>query len=237
MRFLFIDPIGDKESTDLNIGIAYCASAAIEQGHLISVVDLVNTMPPDPLAAIKTAVENFQPDAVGISITNMSFNTSKGYVDDIKRYFKGMVVLGGPEITALAARSLELMPNADIAVIGEGEITLVELLAAIGKNASLESVNGLVWRKSNNIITNPPRPFIADLDKVLFPNYDVFGVSAMDLYPIVTSRGCPYGCIFCFSHLGKKWRARTAENIIEELKIAKNKYGARNHCISLWCNP
>lgn len=233
MKVLFIDPLGDKESTGLNIGIAYCASAIIEKGHVASVLDLVNIREsPEPVLRIKKAVESFLPDVIGISVTNMSFNNSRSYARDIKTYFKGAIVLGGPEVSAIAGRSLELIDSADMAIVGEGEIVLVELLDAMEKKYPLKYVKGLVWRDGKDIIVNPSREFIRDLDKIQFPDYDVFGVDKMDVYPIVTTRGCPYGCCFCFSHLGKKWRARSAENIIEELKIAKHKYGAKLFHIS-----
>jgi radical SAM superfamily enzyme YgiQ (UPF0313 family) len=227
MRVLFIDPMGDKASTGLNIGIAYCAASILKHNHTVGVLDLVNIREGLPSVRIKRAVGEFYPDIIGLSITNMSFNNSKSYIEGLRSYFKGTVVLGGPEITALSVRSLELIPGADIAVIGEGEITFVELLDAIANQVPLESVNGLVWRNDQGIIVNPPREFISDLDEVTFPNYDIFGVDKMDVYPILTSRGCPHGCIFCFSHLGKKWRARKPGNIIEELRIAKKRFGIK----------
>lgn len=230
MKILFIDPPGDKESSGLNIGIAYCASALIEAHHTVSILDFVNIRSGDPLERIRRAVEAYRPDIIGISVTNMSFNNSKRYTEDIRRYFKGIVILGGPEVSALAGRALALMPNADMAVMGEGELTLVELFSALERKTTLADVKGLVWRdgeRKERVIINQARDFIRDLDTIPLPNYDVFGVDKMDVYPIVTTRGCPYGCIFCFSHLGKKWRARSPENIIGEIRMAKEKYGAR----------
>ncbi len=235
MKMLFVDPMGDREAAGLNLGIAYCATSAFNQGHTISILDLVNIRKGEqPHKRIKTAVENFHPDIIGISVTNMSFNNSKSYAEDIKSYFKGSIVLGGPEISALAGKSLELIPNADMAVIGEGEITIIDLLNAIEKKSHFESVKGLVWRDGQKIVVNPSREFIRNLDEVAFPNYGIFGVDKMDVYPISTTRGCPYGCIFCFCNLGKKWRTRSIENVIEEIRIAKNRYGAKLFHI---CDP
>jgi radical SAM superfamily enzyme YgiQ (UPF0313 family) len=157
----------------------------------------------------------------------MSFNSTKAYTDYIKKNLKVPVILGGPEVSALGGKSLELMSNADIAVIGEGEFTLVELLDAMEKGNVLDDIKGIAWRHDGRIVLNQKREFIRDLDGVDFPDYAIFGVDKMDVYPIVTTRGCPYGCIFCFSHLGKRWRARSPENVIAELKIAKERYGAK----------
>jgi len=227
MKVLFIDPMGDRESTGLNIGIAYCATSIIEKGHEVSVLDLVNIRQKDAYLAIKKAVERFCPDIIGISVTNMSFNNCRSYAADIKKYFKGIIVLGGPEVSALAEKSLELILGADMAIIGEGEITFPELLETIHNKGYLGDIKGLAWRNNGKIIINTQREFVKDLDKIPFPDYSVFGVDKMDVYPIVTTRGCPYGCIFCFSHLGKKWRARSPENIIEEIRIAKERYSAK----------
>ena len=228
MRILFIDPLGDKESSGLNLGIAYCATSAAGKGHTASVLDLVNIRKADQGLAIKTAVKSFNPDCIGISVTNMSFNNSKSYTDGLKEYFKGSIILGGPEVSALAGRALELMPNADMAVIGEGEITLVELLDAMERGSSLGPINGLAWRDGSKVTVNPAREFINDVDGLPLPDYNIFGVDKMDTYPIITARGCPYGCIFCFSHMGKKWRARSPENIIEEIRVARDRYGAKS---------
>ena len=66
MRILFIDPLGDKETTGLNIGIAYCATHVFAAGHTVSVLDLVNIRKPDPEAAIRNAMEKFRPEVVEI---------------------------------------------------------------------------------------------------------------------------------------------------------------------------
>ena len=142
MKLLFIDPMGDKESTGLNIGIAYCGAALRKSGHVVGVLDLVNIRKDDPIGAIKTAVESFRPDVIGLSVTNMSFNNCRAYVESIKKYFSGIVLVGGPEISALIGKSLELIPGADMAIYGEGERTLVELLSAIETKAPLNSDQG-----------------------------------------------------------------------------------------------
>ena len=227
MKILFIDPMGDKESTGLNIGIAYCAASLIKNGHTVSVLDLVNVRGIDARESMRNSLETFKPDIVGLSVTNMSFNNSKAYIDNIREYFKGKIVVGGPEISALSGKSLELIPKADIAVIVEGEVALVELADALEKGMPLNDIKGLAWRSGDSIVLNEGRIFSKDLDSIEFPDYAVFGVDKMDVYPIVTTRGCPYGCAFCFSHLGKKWRARTPENIIGEIRIAKDRYGAK----------
>lgn len=234
MKVLLIDPLGDLESTGLNIGLAYCATVARKRGHVVSVMDLVNIRKPDPCAAIKNAIEVFAPDAVGLSVCNMSLNNVRLYTESIKKYFDGKIIIGGPEISVLGKRSLEMISHADIAVIGEGEVTFTELLDALSGRSDLSAVNGIVVRSGDGIRANAPRDFITALDSMDFPDYGVFGIDKMDVYPIVTTRGCPFGCSFCFSYLGRKWRVRSPENVVKELRAAKERYGFKLFQI---CDP
>ena len=98
MRILFIDPLGDRESTGLNIGIGYCARSVTDKGHVAGVLDLLNIRTPEPLRWIRRAVRSFRPDVVGMSVLNMSFRNTRSYAKDIRNYFGGAIVLGGPEI-------------------------------------------------------------------------------------------------------------------------------------------
>jgi radical SAM superfamily enzyme YgiQ (UPF0313 family) len=78
-----------------------------------------------------------------------------------------------------------------------------------------------------NLVINPARERISDLDSIAFPAFCLWPMDKYDVYPIITSRGCPHQCIFCDSSLlwGRKWRPRSTENVIEEIKMAQNCYG------------
>ena len=95
-------------------------------------------------------------------------------------------------------------------------------------NKRLQDIKGLIYKEKGSILINPAREFIADLDSLPYPNYEVFDTfnGTMDAYPLITSRGCPYSCIFCCASLvsGTKWRARKPSCVIEELEWAKSKY-------------
>ncbi len=112
----------------------------------------------------------------------------------------------------------------DMCVVGEGE----EAIKEITDGKKIEKVNGIMFRKGRKISTTKRRQWIKDLDKLLLPDYGSFdSVSGkIDSYPIVTSRGCPYNCTYCSvgDVIGKRWRARSPENIIKELFHAKEHY-------------
>jgi anaerobic magnesium-protoporphyrin IX monomethyl ester cyclase len=152
------------------------------------------------------------------------------------------IILGGPCTTTLFDKVLE-KTKADYAVIGEGEISTVNLVKAIENNLSLKGVKGIVFRKNKKIIMTKPQPHIENLDELPSPSrhllqmekyiYDylkTLGLSFDDFKKIrnttiISSRGCPYHCTFCDKGIwGYKWRARSPQNLIDEISFLKEKY-------------
>jgi radical SAM superfamily enzyme YgiQ (UPF0313 family) len=126
----------------------------------------------------------------------------------------------------------------DFVVKGEGELTTLELLRALKEKKDVSKIEGLVLRIGDNIIESPDKPLISDLDKMPFPAYHLL---PMDKYTlpasrrmtkkkcasIITSRGCPYSCLFC-SHnniFKRQLRFRSPENIIAEIRQLVDDYG------------
>ena len=143
------------------------------------------------------------------------------------------VVLGGPHATFMDKEILSQEPSVDVVVRGEGEQTLLELTEKITNQESLNDVEGITFRKEGQILQNPTRPYIQNLDELPFPAYKHFPLDKYRLFgklffPVITSRGCPFQCSFCTTSriLGKQYRARTAKNIGDELELLKNEYHA-----------
>ena len=119
----------------------------------------------------------------------------------------------------------------DIIVRGEGEQTIVELIKALENKESLEKVDGITWRNGNQIIANRSRAPIQDLDQYRlgwelldWPLYQMFGFERAA--GLQFSRGCPLTCSYCGQWMfWKKWRHRSPENIVEQLKILSKEYG------------
>jgi magnesium-protoporphyrin IX monomethyl ester (oxidative) cyclase len=128
-------------------------------------------------------------------------------------------------------------PNVDFAVIGEPEQTVFELASVLeqGKGEDLKKVRGIAFIKNGKTIVTPPRPAIQDLDSLPFPARHLLPMeayfAAVKENPVrgeirkpwaamITSRGCPYDCVFCTIHtvMGKKWRARSPENVVDEIE-------------------
>lgn len=160
------------------------------------------------------------------------------------------VVLGGPCTTTLHTKILE-NTKADFTVMGEGEVTFVNLIRAIEKNKPFKNVKGIVFRRKNEIVATEPQENIKNLDEIPFPARHLFdmekyiydylktiGIKLDDYDKIrsttmLSSRGCPYHCTFCDKGIwGYQWRARSPQNMIEEIALLKEKY--KINCI--WFN-
>jgi len=126
--------------------------------------------------------------------------------------------------------------GADTVVMGEGELTIVELLDALAAEKSLETVTGIAFRDGEKVLVNKRRPLIKDIDSIPFPAYELFPIEYYRLLrmphvtnrdfvmPLLSGRGCPFQCTFCY-RMDKGFRPRSNEAIIEEIRFLKNRFG------------
>ena len=130
------------------------------------------------------------------------------------------VVMGGAHPSFLPEESIE---HADYVVRGEGDVTLPELIAYLDKGTpDITSIKGLSYKDKNSyVINNPPRPLIENLDSLPLPDFKlVHHWNPSNIYPISTSRGCPFNCRFCsvIPMFGRKYRFKSVEILLKELK-------------------
>ncbi|MEM1655482.1 MAG: radical SAM protein [Nitrososphaerota archaeon] len=215
------------------LGLAYLAVVAEEQGWKVRIIDgLTEGLSMQDIAGI---VRSLQPEVAGITATTPAIYDAYEIARIVKEHSpNSLVLLGGPHATFMAHEVLEECPYIDVVVRGEAEETLKEILERIERGGDLSGVAGITYRAGDRIRENPPRGFIDDLDSLPIPAYNLlpmekYVVDRVRYAAIVTSRGCPYGCIFCSSSLqfGKRWRAHSPERVLEELMILRYDYGAR----------
>ena len=126
--------------------------------------------------------------------------------------------------------------GADAVVMGEGEVTIVELINAIASNADLSSIKGIAYREGDGVKINPRRELIKDVDTIGMPAYDIFPVEIYKyrresnckvtdfVMPVLSGRGCTFNCNFCY-RMDKGFRPRSAESIVDEIAFLNETYG------------
>ncbi len=222
MKILLINPPGwQKGST--NLGLCYLAGNLIDKGHKVLILDLNAADELYESAAIKA--EKYAPDIIGFSIktstANMAFLISK---EIKKRYKKAIHIAGGPHITLDYKVSLVENPEIEYCFLGESDISFIDFVNRFEKGQSIKEVAGIAYLDKGSVIVTEQK-YIEELDNLPYPSFDAIeNFNFKDFrYPLITSRGCPYRCTYCCVGLvcGKKWRARTPEDTIAELKSAK----------------
>ncbi len=187
---------------------------------------------------ILATLNDFQPDILGLR----SLTMGKSLLHNIARLAKKefnipLIIAGGPHATDSPH---DVLKNEafDIAVIGEGEKTIVDIVKAFMNSTSMENIQGIVLRTDKGITNTPPRPTINNLDLLPIPNHnDVdflklnkghvdfsfrYNVPHANLF---TSRGCPYKCVYCHNVFGKKFRVHSPERIFSEIKLLYEEHG------------
>jgi radical SAM superfamily enzyme YgiQ (UPF0313 family) len=244
-RVLLIDPKGF--GAGLNLGLAYLAAVLLKNGYQVRVVDCNN----DPIRLAEGArirlrsfhpedwhkkierVLRWKPAIIGISINSFSLNSAIEIIKYCRQKSKlpAVYLAGGPHVAMFQKSFLEKHKELfDFALVGEAEETIVELLKNL---KSPKKVKGIMYydAKKREVVQTEARPLIADLDSLPMPNFEVFDTvdpeKGLSSYQMISSRGCPYKCVFCFHMWDKRWRARSAENVIAELKYAIKKYKIR----------
>jgi len=213
------------------LGIGYLAAWLKQHGYAVDILQPARGQSIDQ--ALVDKLDSFKPTLVGISVMTPSYPQAVRLCEVIKKSDPSRrTVLGGHHISAVGGEVLEQSPNTDFVVIGEGEQTLLELAGALsaGKN-DLSDITGLGWRDADGRThINPPRDFIADLDSLPHPARELVDMSRFGLHSyidfgkrsatMVTSRGCPFKCMFCSSWLamGSRYRWRSAESVLAEIR-------------------
>jgi radical SAM superfamily enzyme YgiQ (UPF0313 family) len=214
------------------IGVAYIAAVLQKNGYEVTVIDC----PPLGITyeCLAQTIANFKPDIVGITSVTVTFSSAAQAAKAIKEsYPKALIVLGGPHVTVLDEQTVRENPQIDVVVRGEGEQTMVELAGLVANSnlANLIKVDGITFMQNGQLVQTPDREFLADLDELPDPAYQLFPLDKYRLYgklilPITTSRGCFANCSFCLAPkmAGRKVRSRSPKHVVDELERSKKLY-------------
>lgn len=179
---------------------------------------------------LKTRLAEENPDIVGITVLTFTLIDAFKTIEVVKEVNQNTkVILGGVHVYIYPEETME-NPNVDYLVLGEGEKTFKDLVDNISDRRNLYKIRGIVFREGTKIINTGPGELIQDLDNLPFPArhltpYKIYRSSLAKKFPIttmITSRGCPFKCLFCLRpHFGKILRTRSARNVADEIEECK----------------
>lgn len=228
--------IQQKSYAPLNL--LYIASCLELDGHRVEILDMNATLLDD--AAVTAAVDGARADIYAFPYFS-EIAKQNLWLSELCRAANpaATIVMGGPGASPIPIQCLRQFPEVDVIVRGEGEWTMRELAARVEQAEPLRGCLGLTYRaQDGSIHSNEHRPVETDLDQLPPPARHLVGdVYAKGQYyalleaerpvgGIVTSRGCPFSCGFCYNTV-KRYRMRSPENILEELTYLREKLGVR----------
>jgi radical SAM superfamily enzyme YgiQ (UPF0313 family) len=212
------------------LGTLYVAAALQQAGHEVRFYNGAFMLHDEIMAQ----VTEYKPRFVGLYSTAFGWNKAKKTAVALKQKITDLfIVVGGPYPVAVQEQCLKDCSDIDAVVTGEGEITVVEMLAKLDSGQSLDTVDGLAYRTNDAIRKNPPRPLITDLDSLPFPARELLGEAGRYIPPpatykrkpvavIMTARGCNRRCLYCFQidkYRESGIRYRSVENVMAEVEL------------------
>ena len=235
MKVLLIVYDNDSYIHQFPMGLAYVASALRNAGHDVVIYNQDKFHYPE--SHLVDYLTNNHLDVVGLGIIGGYYQYQKllKISEAINRVpNRPLYILGGhgpaPEPEYFLRKT-----SADAIIIGEGDVTIVNLLDALDNRKGLSTVNGIAYLDGGRLVLTKHQELIKDLDSIPFPAWDLF---PMDYYSLIrqphtknsdraffllSSRGCLFRCNFCY-RMDKGYRARTPESIVEEIQILKKDF-------------
>jgi anaerobic magnesium-protoporphyrin IX monomethyl ester cyclase len=247
LNVLLVQPIREGNNLQIapDLGILLLGTALHKRGFNVTVIDC----PKEGMnfSDFKNYLKSKNFDVIGFRCYSRDHNYVKHHLKIARRVHPGAVTLvGGPHPSALPEFVLNSMPDLDFAWKAEAEEGLPRLLSLVEEYGReipedfLRNIPGLVWRSAdqNEIFVNAPA-FTKDLDQFGIPEWELIkpetypGFIYREFYPLLTTRGCPYPCIYCNTPglSGKKLRHRSLDLVMEELRFLKKRYGIRRFSI------
>lgn len=246
MKILLINVSLRPESKTLMppVGLGFIASAIDRAGYALEILDVDAHRYSEIEVEKMLSEKEYDIAAMGCIVTG--YKIVKKYAELIKKYNPNVPIIVGNSVASSIPELILNKTLVDIAVIGEGDITIVELLDAISNKMGFSGINGIYYKENNKVIKNQKRETIKDINTIPFVNWGLFD---FEIYlkkskyylnepyplpfdklistPINTARGCAFRCTFCY-HVFKedKYRVKTPEIIVEEMMLHKEKYNA-----------
>ncbi len=221
------------------MGLMYIAAMLKKAGHEPKIHDCI--LDYKSLQVLRNSIKNWQPDFIGISIIITELEQTKKIMELIRDILPDIpVIFGGPWPSSNPEESIKKF-GADFVVIGEGELVFPELIEAVNKGLPTESIPGTASLIQGKVKINPKEQLSEDqLNSLPFPAWELLdhslykgavsfaSVGYRRYMSIITSRGCPYKCIYCHQTMGKVFRKRSAQSVLDEIEELYFRHGFKD---------
>ena len=231
MRVLLLSTPHPLEESPLPpLSLSYLAGVLAQEGIEVKILDfLVTHYHPGKL---RRELEEYKPQLVGATCVTLNYPVARRMLKVCKDFDPHIfTVIGGPHVTFAQEETLLSSPWIDAIVIGEGERTLVELATALGEGADVHQVPGLAFADGGRVVKTSHRSLIENLDQLPLPARELLPMARYRALgtpcTVITSRGCPYSCIFCSGHrmFGPRVRFRSPGLVVDEIEKLHRDFG------------
>lgn len=240
---LLVNPPMDIDSPPkyVSFGIIYITMELKRHGYNVELLDIdANRFSKEE---VRERIKLADPDIVGIGGLTPIYPYLHWLVPEIKKMKPGIeIILGGAIASSLKERCFERF-DIDYEVIGEGEITIIELMKEIETTRNFASVRGIAFRENGEICFTEKQPLMPSLDNVPIIDYnlvpmDKLIIASNGVLQIHTQRGCPFHCTFCYNNfrvVANKVRYRPLKNVLDEIELLNNNYDVKMFAITGEC--
>lgn len=218
------------------LGLLYIAATLNKQGHAVKIHDCAQDYKTP--RKLKSLLEDWQPDFIGISIIITEVDPAIKITKMIRETdCQAPIILGGPWPSANPEEALKIL-GADFVVRGEGEIVFPQLLEALNNQQPTEPIPGVISLTNERPVEKAVHMMTEkELNALPFPAWDLLNhelyskkhsmpaVGRRKYMALITSRGCPYQCTYCFHAMGNTYRKRYVQSILDEIEGLLSKHG------------
>lgn len=224
------------------VGLGYIASAIKRAGFEFDLLDIDAHRFSD--SEVEALIRRKKYDVVCMGCIVTGYKIIKALASTIREAHPFAKIVVGNSVATSIVNTLLTKTDVDVAVMGEGDETIVDLLQAFAASRPLETVEGICFKKGNEVISNPPRPYIKDISSIPSPDFSLFDIEIyiensqhyvndptpipreeIRALPVNTARGCLARCTFCYHNFrGIPYRYRSADSIVEDIKVLSKEY-------------
>lgn len=218
-------------------GIAYISSVMVAEGFNVYKLNL-NHVTLSVSEELRNSIVSNDIDVLLTGGLTGQYGAIRSVIESAKKIKKDIVtIVGGGIITSAPYYAMQALEYVDFGVIGEGENIIRELCHALENHCSIRKIPGVIYKDGPNYIVNEGKYQPVDVNRLPLPDYEglglheliktipnIVGMSEYNTFPVITSRGCPFRCTFCFHPTGQKYRQRSLDDVFKEIDYLIHTY-------------